>query len=66
MTVGDICKYLNKDDLIVITKPDGAFVSGFVEEMFEYFDKVIKHIGASISCRSLKWNNNIAYEFDVE
>lgn len=65
MTVKEFCSKLNGDDLITINKPDGGFASGYVNEMNDYYNEIIKHISASVHCRALKKNNNILYELDV-
>lgn len=65
MTVGEFCKYLNLNDLIIITKPDGGFASGFVADIRDYFDEEILHISADKYPCALKINKNIGYKIDV-
>lgn len=65
MTVGDFCRYLKSDDLVIITKPDGGFANGFVAEMSEYFDEEILHISADKYPCAFQANKNIGYEIDV-
>lgn len=65
MTVGEFCKYLYQNDLIIITRPDGSFMSGFVTNMREYFNEEILHIGADKYPCAFNVNKNIGYEIDV-
>lgn len=65
MTVGEFCKYLNSNDLIIIRKSDGGFASGLVSEMSVYFDEELLHINADKYPGALRINKNIGYEIDV-
>ena len=65
MTVGEFCRYLNPDDLIILTKPDGSFASGYVTDMSEYFDETVLHISADIYSRAFKKNKNVGYEIEI-
>lgn len=65
MTVGEFCEYLNSDDLIVITKPDGAFASGYIYEMEKYFAEEILHIKADKYPIATMSNNHVGYELKV-
>lgn len=64
MTVGDVCKLLRPNDLIIIHKGND-FACGFVEEMESYYKEIICHLKADKSAVALGCNDFITYSMDV-